>query len=140
MVVPEAPFDSGLQPERTLLAWRRTCLALAVASAVAARFAVETMGSAAALLGIAGVFTAAVGYIRTSVRYRRSHEGLVRDGQLPIDGVALALMTVTLLLVSVGAAVYVIGGGSHLLDPLIRAGVESSPPTASVCIPADACR
>ena len=111
--MPKAPYDPGLQTERTLLAWRRTCLALAVASAVVVRFAGESIGGVAALLGIAGVSAAAGSYIRASLRYRRAHDGLTRDGQLPIDGLALALMTLTLLLISVGAAVYVIGIGTQ---------------------------
>jgi uncharacterized membrane protein YidH (DUF202 family) len=106
-----APFDPGLQPERTLLAWRRTCLALAVASAVVVRFAGEAIGVAAAVLGIVGVATAAAGYARASVRYRRAHEGLTSSGELPIDGLALGLVALTLLLIAGGAAVYVVGAG-----------------------------
>lgn len=110
------PFDPGLQPERTLLAWRRTCLALAVGSAIVVRFAGEAIGVFAAILGIAGVATAAAGYVRASMRYRRAHEGLTDSGQLPIDGLALALVTATLLLIATGAAAYVIGVGlQHLL-------------------------
>ena len=109
------PFDPGLQPERTLLAWRRTCLALAVASAVVVRFAGEAIGVVAAILGIAGVATAAAGYVRASVRYRRAHEGLTGSGELPIDGLALALVTLALLLIAAGAAAYVIGVGVQLL-------------------------
>jgi uncharacterized membrane protein YidH (DUF202 family) len=109
------PFDPGLQPERTLLAWRRTCLALAVASAVVVRFAGEAIGVVAAVLGVGGVAAAAAGYIRASARYRRAHEGLTGAGELPIDGLALAFVTLTLLLIGAGAAIYVIGIGiQHL--------------------------
>ena len=111
------PFDPGLQPERTLLAWRRTCLALAVASAVVVRFAGETIGVAAAVLGILGVAAAAGGYLRAAARYRRAHEGLTGTGELPIDGMALGLVTITLLLISAGAAAYVIGVGVQRLAP-----------------------
>ena len=111
MSASDSPFDPGLQPERTLLAWRRTCLALAVARAVVVRFAGESLGAPAAVLGIAGVATAAAAYIRASRRYRRAHEGLTRSNELPIDGLALALMTLTLLLISAGALAYVAGVG-----------------------------
>lgn len=107
MSTTDSPFDPGLQPERTLLAWRRTCLALAGASAVVIRFVGESVGAPAALLGVAGMATAAAAYIRASLRYRRAHEGLTRANELPIDGLALALMTLTLLLIGTGAFAYV---------------------------------
>ncbi|TDC50409.1 DUF202 domain-containing protein [Jiangella ureilytica] len=45
-----------MQPERTLLAWRRTCLSLALASAVAVRLMAEDMGVAGVLAGRVGLF------------------------------------------------------------------------------------
>lgn len=117
MSTADSPFDPGLQPERTLLAWRRTCLALAVASAVMVRFAGDAVGAPAAIAGVAGIATAAGAYFRASRRYRRAHEGLHRDGELPIDGLALGLMTLTLLLLAVGAFAFVGAVGvAHLSE------------------------
>jgi uncharacterized membrane protein YidH (DUF202 family) len=112
---PDIPFDAGLQPERTLLAWRRTCLALAVASAIIVRFASETVGPVAVVLGIAGVMAAAGGYIRAATRYRRAHDELTSSGELPIDGLALAAVTSALLLIGIGAGAYVVGVGIQRL-------------------------
>ncbi|GAA1818214.1 DUF202 domain-containing protein [Agromyces neolithicus] len=105
------PFDSGLQLERTLLAWRRTCLALGLGSAVMVRFAAEALGATAVVLGLVGLGAAAAGYARAAVRYRRAHHGLTGSGELPIDGLALALVTVTLVLIGVGAFSYVVWSG-----------------------------
>lgn len=108
MSTPDAPADPGLQPERTLLAWRRTCLALAVASAVIVRFGGESIGAFAAVLGIVGIATAAAAYIVASHRYRSAHSAIVHDAEVAPDGLALALVTVTLLLVCAGAVAYVV--------------------------------
>jgi len=106
---PDAPADPGLQPERTLLAWRRSCLALAVASAVIVRFAGESIGALSAILGIVGIAAAAAAYIVASRRYRTAHQSVAHDEKLAPDGLALALVTLTLLLVCVGAIAYVVG-------------------------------
>ena len=107
----ETPFDPGLQPERTLLAWRRTCLALAVGCAVMVRFAGEAIGVWAALLGVVGVAASGVAYVRAAGRYRRAHDGLARDGRLPGDGSALALIAFALVVIGASAATFVVGVG-----------------------------
>lgn len=104
-------YDEGLQPERTLLAWRRTCLALALACAIGVRFTVEQVGPVMAIVGVGGIGTAAGAYIYAARRYRRSHEGLVGQGRLVVDGLVPAMLTVTLLVVAVLAAVYVVTTG-----------------------------
>jgi uncharacterized membrane protein YidH (DUF202 family) len=58
-----APWDPGLQPERTALAWQRTGLAAAVASLVAFRDAVSTGSVVASLLSVAA-FVAAAAVLR----------------------------------------------------------------------------
>lgn len=105
----EGPFDPGLQPERTFLAWRRTCLSIGLASAVAVRFAAETLGPAVAVLGAVGIGAALAAYLVAARRYRAAHDELSASGRLPVDGAALALLTVALLLTGLAAGAYVIG-------------------------------
>lgn len=116
MTAPDSPFDPGLQPERTLLAWRRTFLALGVAGAVAVRFAAEVSLHAAVPLGIVLIAAACAGYARVARRYRRAHEGLTGSGTLDIDGLALAFMAVTLLAICACALVYVVGAALELVS------------------------
>lgn len=105
-------YDAGLQPERTLLSWRRTCLALAVVSAALARYAGEALGfTLAVTLGAGGVIGAGWAYVRATARYRRVHARLVREDTLAGDGLALAVAAGSLLLVGIGAASYVVGVG-----------------------------
>ncbi|ROS59129.1 uncharacterized protein DUF202 [Frigoribacterium sp. PhB160] len=67
------PFDEGLQPERTALAWRRTALALTAASLVAFRVLPELLGGGAWVLAAVGL-TASVGVlVAAHRRYRRLH-------------------------------------------------------------------
>ena len=80
------PFDAGLQAERTALAWRRTALAVAVASLAALRILPEVLGSWALIPAalIAGV--AFVALLLTQRRYRRMHTILTSSAS---DRVAL---------------------------------------------------
>jgi len=109
MSAPEQPFDPGLQPERTLLAWRRTFLALGVAGAVAVRFAAEVSLYAAIPLGLVLVALALTGYLRVARRYRRVHEGLHARGALATGGVTITIMALTLLTVALSVVVYLAG-------------------------------
>jgi uncharacterized membrane protein YidH (DUF202 family) len=97
-----AVFDSGLQPERTLLAWRRTCLSFGLASAVMVRFSVGPIGTGGVLLGLVGIGLAASSYAAVARRYRRAHESLISHGEL-VDGAA-PLLLVWLAALMFGAA------------------------------------
>lgn len=77
---PDAPFDIGLQPERTLLAWRRTCLALGVGGLIFIRFAIHELGGIAITFGLLSLLLAATAYLTSSRRYRKVHDRLTRGG------------------------------------------------------------
>jgi uncharacterized membrane protein YidH (DUF202 family) len=105
-----AVYDPGLQPERTLLAWRRTCLSFALASAVATRFTADVVGVAALLAGIAGVALALGAYVAASRRYRAAHRSLVARDRLESDGVPMLAIALAAVVLGVAAASYVLAG------------------------------
>ena len=94
-------FDPGLQPERTLLAWRRTCLAFGVATLVGMRFTMPQLGLVAVLLGILGAGLAVLAYALAATGYRRAHAALHGTGLLDRSGIPLLLATVAVLLVGI---------------------------------------
>lgn len=110
-------FDPGLQAERTLLSWHRTCLALGVASVGVIRFTITTLGVAAIGMGIVGVALAAGALLAAPVGYRRMRDELTSQRPLSAVGLALALMAATLLLLGLVCAAYVILGA-----PAVAAG------------------
>lgn len=90
------PFDPGLQPERTGLAWQRTALALMVGSLVAARILGELAGPAASLFGFAGAIASVVLLLSAHRRYGEHHRRLVAEGdRAPLaDARLIAYLTV----------------------------------------------
>lgn len=82
--------DPGLQVERTLLAWRRTTLALAIATLVVARLTFSSVGASALvpllLLGAGLLWVGVILFRRRGVSHARepSFDSMLRDGRLPL--------------------------------------------------------
>lgn len=102
------PYDPGLQPERTLLAWRRTCLSFAVASILVARYTIEEFGFIGLLLGVASAGLAVAAYVSASVGYRRVHDALHSHGRTGEDGLPFLLATLAVLALGAAAAAYLV--------------------------------
>ncbi len=103
-----AMFRSGLQPERTFLAWRRTVLALLVGSVVSFRVLAPAIGWWSIPVGTAGLTVTGFVWALAAQRGRRSLRALTNGENLP--GSALLL----LLSISVSAAAVV--GVWYVLD------------------------
>jgi uncharacterized membrane protein YidH (DUF202 family) len=104
-------FDPGLQPERTLLAWGRTCLALAVVLAVIVKvMAIEPAGMLV-VITVLGLALPVVAWALAVLRYRRVHRELTRQGaepMLPAGGSAMLVATCAALVTGGLALVLVI--------------------------------
>lgn len=93
------PGDRGLQPERTALAWQRTALAIALATAVVSRLTWSAIGPVAVVVLVVGLLHCAVLFHGSHHRYR-VRRGVARQGALPWPAgihAALLLLQVTLL-------------------------------------------
>ncbi|WP_445442745.1 DUF202 domain-containing protein [Clavibacter sp. km1a] len=93
------PFDPGLQPERTALAWRRTALALVVGSLLGLRVLPQLLGSAGLVVAAAGVVAALAVLAAAHGRYRRVHRILTSGSgdrrALPGGGLPALVATLT---------------------------------------------
>lgn len=93
-----ALFDPGLQPERTALAWRRTCLAFLVLSAASFRVLPERLGAGGYVGSSVAVVLSSLLLCAVHARYRwhsrqsTSPERPVAGGALPATAVALAIV------------------------------------------------
>ena len=104
------PFDSGLQGERTALAWTRTALALALAGAVMTRMTVDRFGGIAVILGLVTVVASIATGLLAGTRYRRGAVSLEESGTILTDGRVFALATISVVAAGGMAALFVLWG------------------------------
>ena len=112
MSPPPTVFDPGLQPERTVLAWRRTALSLVVASTLSARLMAPALGAeAVAVVSGAGLGLALV-LVVAAARRRRGVEASLREhgdlSQAP-GAATLAVTAATCFASGMAALVFVLG-------------------------------
>lgn len=101
----DRPFDAGLQLERTALAWRRTCLALAAASIGAMRILPASLGPWSIVLGAVGLVLAAMVMWLSQRRYSTTHHRLTAEPPHPgSETIALHLLCISALFVLGGIA------------------------------------
>ncbi|WP_411374943.1 DUF202 domain-containing protein [Arthrobacter sp. MPF02] len=101
------PFDPGLQPERTALAWRRTALALVIVAVVGLRVLPALLGPLALVGAGAGIAIASAVFVASHRRYRSQHRLLTTAGTprtVLLDGRLPGLMALTATLAGLAAA------------------------------------
>ncbi|WP_040167559.1 DUF202 domain-containing protein [Microbacterium gorillae] len=108
-------FDPGLQPERTELAWRRTCLSLAIGSLVAMRLLPIAFGNLGwTAPGVIGLALTGVLWIIVRRRGAAVNARLRRDGDHARLPDATLLFAFVLLVVGVGVLSLAIVGDAAL--------------------------
>ncbi len=82
----DRPFDKGLQPERSALAWQRTALSIAVGSLIFGRILSTSLGLWALLPMLAGLAMSAVLGVKANRRYAHHHRTLTSGNGALADG------------------------------------------------------
>ena len=102
-------FDAGLQAERTLMAWRRTLLALAAGLALCIRWSWTWAPVSTVIGGVAGAAVIALLLGLSSARYRLVNRELIsRKSRLPRSQWAVALTATASLTLGLTAALFVV--------------------------------
>jgi len=101
-------WASGLQTERTALAWRRTCLSMLTASVIALRLGFLHDAPAAAVVAGASLVVWSVLSLRSRARYRATSDALLagQPHRLMLSGgwaaTGIVLLAVATLLLALG--------------------------------------
>lgn len=101
-----APWSTGLQPERTTLAWVRTGLALTVVSLLLTRLTAGS-GVMALATGLSGLVVAEALVIAQAGRHRRNDARLRAGSLRPAVGAATTLVVATVALAAAALALVV---------------------------------
>ena len=95
--------DAGLQPERTVLAWRRTALALTVGAFVALRLLPELIGRWVIIPAGLGLLLAITTLLSAQLRYSHHRLHLAHGRQAVVGPVLMILMAATALTLGITA-------------------------------------
>lgn len=108
----EQPWDAGLQPERTSLAWRRMGLGFLGVGLALPRITYPELGWVA-LPGSIAALACALGLLSLGhLRYRSFHRTLTSDDSLTSGGRLPLLVACTTLLIGVTAVLFLVKGQS----------------------------
>ncbi|ALC04620.1 putative membrane protein [Corynebacterium deserti GIMN1.010] len=98
--------DPGLQPERTILAWNRTTVSLAVCSAILLRWTPHY--GAATLIPVLGLIGLAVFILVTQrMRYERQALGIATN-KVPANIIGVVSLSLTMLAFGVAGIFFVL--------------------------------
>ena len=121
-----SPFDKGLQPERTTLAWRRTVLAAATGFLCALRFLPPALGTWAAWAAVVGLVSCVVLWRLAERRSRLTYRALL-SGPRPLLPGAVLLLLLALLLAALAscALMWTVANNQATTSTSLRTGCSS---------------
>ena len=111
-MISPARFDPGLQPERTLLAWRRTVLSLAVGGLVGLRMLPESLGTLSVFFCLTVLGATVALHIVAERRCRRTYAELLASRPLSSAGPVLLAASILVTACALGGAWWVIACGT----------------------------
>ncbi len=103
-------FDPGLQPERTVLAWQRTVLALGIGVLAGSRMLLPVLGVLTYVFLAVGLAVVLGLFLAIRRRYERMHAHLTRESRLslPHGAVLPGAMALFVLLAALAALALVV--------------------------------
>ncbi|MGV8845020.1 DUF202 domain-containing protein [Tessaracoccus sp.] len=107
------PYDPGLQPERSALAWQRTALSIAVGSLIFGRILSTSLGLWALLPMLAGLTMSILLFLKSHLRYAHHHRTLTSGNGLLADGRLNASLTLFMLGAGTFSLIMVLGWRLH---------------------------